>query len=207
MTVQGSSTPPQSIKQLLAQGKETIRAANSPTPLATISCVRSSITKQPDCEGIVNSANPNLRAGSGVCGAIYAAAGPELEPYSHALAPLALGNAVVTPAFNLANRVIIHTRGPKYHFEPNPSEYLAAALWNSLQLADVNLVKRLAVPAISTGVYAYPLDEAITILVEAASCTRPFLKHLEEIRFVVLDEKSKNIFDKVILRTVAELSC
>lgn len=87
---------------------------------SSISIYVGNIVLEEDCDGIVNSANENLRAGSGVCGAIYRAAGPELEPCSHALAPLGLGQAVATPGFQLRTRVVIHTRGPKYLFDPEP---------------------------------------------------------------------------------------
>jgi len=105
--------------------------------------VRGNITEQPDCDAIVNSANRSLRAGSGVCGAIYRAAGPKLEPCSIQLAPLALGSAVVTPAFNLPNRLIIHTLGPMYFADPDPAGNLASSMRNILLLADENKVSRM----------------------------------------------------------------
>ena len=73
-----------------------------------ISVVKGNIVSQPDCDAVVNAANKNLRAGSGVCGAIYDAAGPLLEPFSVNLAPLAVDEAVATPAFGLGCRYIIH---------------------------------------------------------------------------------------------------
>lgn len=155
---------------------------------ATITAVLGNIVTQPDCEAIVNSANANLRAGSGVCGAIYRAAGPELEPYSVCLAPLALAQAVETPGFKLSNRWIIHCRGPRYHFDPDPAENLARCLRNTLLLADRLGVKRLAVPAISMGVFAYPPEEAVPILVDAASAALASLASLEEVRFVLFDQ-------------------
>ena len=103
---------------------------------SSISIYVGNIVLQEDCDGIVNSANENLRAGSGVCGAIYRAAGPELEPCSHALAPLGLGQAVATPGFQLRTRVVIHTRGPKYLFDPEPAKFLAEALKNALYVPD-----------------------------------------------------------------------
>lgn len=156
------------------------------------------IVKQSDCDGIVNSANRNLRAGSGVCGAIHRAAGPELEEFSHKLAPLETGDAVATPGFRLGNRVIIHTKGPKYHFDPEPAKYLAMAIRNALLVADSEQVSRLAVPAISMGVYAYPPEEAVPILVQAALDTGKELQCVEEIRFVVIDEFLLRLFDAQI---------
>ncbi len=156
------------------------------------------IVRQPDCDAIVNSANQNLRAGSGVCGAIYKAAGPELEPCSIKQAPLALGAAVITPGFNLPNRFVIHTRGPKYFFDEEPPENLAAAMRNTLLVAEENKLARIAVPAISMGIFAYPPDEAVPILVKAASEAGRELQHVQEARFVVLDEDLFKLFSNEI---------
>jgi O-acetyl-ADP-ribose deacetylase (regulator of RNase III) len=166
-----------------------------------ITVVRGDIVKQTDCDAIVNSANENLRAGSGVCGAIYRAAGPELEPCSKQLAPLTLGAAVSTPGFNLANRLIIHTRGPKYLVDPDPVTQLAASMRNTLLCAEGNQVAKLAVPAISMGVYAYPPAEAIPILVQVAREMSDGLVHVKEIRFVVLNAELQSIFEQEIART------
>ncbi len=150
-----------------------------------INAVLGDITQQPDCDAVVNAANKNLRAGSGVCGAIYAAAGPLLEPYSKQFAPLAVGEAVATPAFALGCKYIIHALGPRYQFDQDPPGNLARAVKSAILLADENGVKRLAMPAISTGVYAYPAEEAIPIIVGAANDLLDQLTNLEEIRFVV----------------------
>ena len=168
-----------------------------------ITVVRGDIVRQPDCDAIVNSANSGLRAGSGVCGAIYRAAGPELEPCSVRLAPLALGAAVVTPGFALPNRLIIHTRGPMYLFDPDPPANLAAALWNSLRLADEHAVGRIAVPAISMGIFAYPPAEAVPILVRTARKLAGQLEHLREVRFVVQEEALLQRFAEEIRSTAA----
>jgi O-acetyl-ADP-ribose deacetylase len=158
-----------------------------------ITVVLGNIVRQPDCDAIVNSANENLRAGSGVCGAIYGAAGPELGPCSIKLAPLALGAAVATPGFNLPNRLIIHTRGPKYFFDPEPPVYLALAMRNTLRVADQEKVECIAVPAISMGIFRYPPEEAIPLLVQTARQVAGELIHVREIRFVVREE---NLFQR-----------
>lgn len=156
-----------------------------PAPIITVA--HGNIVNQPDCDGVVNAANSNLRAGSGVCGAIHDAAGKDLEPYTSRFAPLNVGEALATPAFNLPCRYIIHTVGPKYWADPTPEASLRRAIRSTLLLADENGLKRLAVPAISTGVYGYPPEEAVPILVSEAANLRPQLKSLEEIRFVVRD--------------------
>lgn len=167
---------------------------------AEICVLLGNIVKQADCDAIVNSANRNLRAGSGVCGAIHAAAGPELETFSHALSPLELGNVAVTPGFRLPNRVVIHVRGPKYHFDPEPARYLAMAMKNVLLAADEQKAARVAIPGISMGVYAYPPSEAVPILVQTAIEMRAALQHLRQIRFVVMDETIKALFEDHIAR-------
>ena len=152
------------------------------------------ILRQTDCDALVNSANERLRAGSGVCGAIHGAAGPELEACSSKLAPLALSAAVITPGFRLPNPWVIHVRGPKYLFDDDPPAALALALRNVIELADSKGLKRIAVPAISTGVYGYPMAEAAQVLVATAqSCVEGCIK-LEEIRFVVVTQKAAQDF-------------
>lgn len=159
------------------------------------------IVRQPDCDAIVNSANQNLRAGSGVCGAIYKAAGPELEPCSIQQAPLGLGTAVITPGFNLPNRFVIHTRGPKYFFDEDPPGNLAAAMRNTLLVAEEHKLARIAVPAISMGIFAYPPEDAIPILVRATKEVERKLQYVQEARFVVRDDELFKLFSNEIQRT------
>jgi len=176
------------------------RSKHSEPPKITV--VEDNILNQLDCDGLINSANENLRAGSGVCGAIHAAAGPDLEDHSHQLAPLPLGAAIATPGFRLPHRAVIHTRGPKYLFDPDPAKHLAMAMTNTLRIADYEKLARIAVPAISMGVYAYPPDEAIPILVDSAQKMIPRLHYLREIRFVVVQ---KNLYD-IFLNYIREYS-
>jgi O-acetyl-ADP-ribose deacetylase (regulator of RNase III) len=149
-----------------------------------------SITEQPDCDAIVNSANANLRGGSGVCGVIYRVAGPELEPYTMQFAPLGLGKAIVSPGFKLAPQSIIHVKGPHYLLDPNPEEYLAKAMQAVIDLAEESGFQRIAVPAISTGVFKFPMEQAASILVATARKS----ERLKEIRFVVVDMKGIDAF-------------
>lgn len=167
---------------------------------AAITALKGNIVAQTDCDGIANSANAHLIAGSGVCGAIYRAAGPQLEPYTARLAPLSLGEALASPAFELGCRYIIHTRGPKYFEDPNPPANLAKCIRSALALADRNGLVRLAVPAISTGVYGYPAAEAVPIMVSAAHQMAGVVTSLEEIRFVVVSDELLELF----LRALAE---
>lgn len=165
-----------------------------------ISVVLGNIVRQPDCDAVVNAANKNLRAGSGVCGAIYDAAGPLLEPFSIKLAPLAVGEAVATPAFGLGCKYIIHTLGPKYLFDEDPPGNLSKAVRSAILLADENGVKKLAMPAISTGVYGYPAEEAVPVIVNAALSCLERLESLEELRFVVTDDGMLTLFESRLSR-------
>ena len=161
-----------------------------------LTAVLGNIVAQTDCDAIVNAANKNLRAGSGVCGAIYDAAGPLLEPFSVKLAPLTVGEAVATPAFGLGCRYIIHALGPRYLFDDDPPGNLEKSVRSAILLADENRVKRLAMPAISTGVYAYPVEEAVPIIVGAAKDLVSQLNSLEEIRFVASSNLMLALFKK-----------
>ena len=166
-----------------------------------ITVVQGDIVRQPDCDGVVNAANASLMAGSGVCGAIHTAAGPRLEPYARRFAPLRVGEALATPGFDLPGcRLIIHAVGPKYDDDPDPAMHLARALHSALDLADRNRLQRLAVPALSTGVYRYPAEEAVPILVESACITAPTMRHLREIRFVVTGAPMRALFEQAIAR-------
>lgn len=165
-----------------------------------ITVVLGNIVNQPDCDGVVNAANKNLRAGSGVCGAIHDAAGKDLEPYASRFAPLNVGEALATPAFRLPYRFIIHTVGPKHWEDPTPEASLRRAIRSTLQLADENGLKRLALPALSTGVYGYPPEEAVPIMVSEANNLIQKLNSLEEVRFVVRDAHLNWLFTDAIAR-------
>ena len=171
------------------------------SPYAEVTAVEGDLLRQSGCDAIINSANEYLIAGGGVCGAIYRAAGPELEPYTRRLAPLALGESVISPGFKLSARWILHTRGPRYYEDPDPPRHLAQALTSAIRLADQNSVRRLAVPAISMGIYGYPAEEAVSILAETALTLAKSLNSLQEIRFVLIErELGQRFNDALALR-------
>jgi O-acetyl-ADP-ribose deacetylase (regulator of RNase III) len=151
-----------------------------------VTAVVGDIVQQSDCDAIVNAANPQLMAGGGVCGAIHRAAGPELEACATKLGPIAVGDAVITPGFRLPNRWVIHAVGPRYFADADPPALLARTVTNVLRLADEHGVLRVALPAISTGIYGYPIEEAGPILAGTARELAPGLRHVEEIRFVIV---------------------
>lgn len=130
-----------------------------------IEVVRGDITKL-DVDAIVNAANSALQGGGGVDGAIHRAAGPELAKAGKAVAPCPTGEARVTPGFRLPAKLVVHTVGPVYGRENGrEAELLASCYRKSLELALDNGVRTIAFPAISCGVFGYPIDEAATIAV------------------------------------------
>ena len=129
----------------------------------TVECVLGDITAQDDVTVIVNAANAELRSGGGVAGAIHRAAGPELEREARPLAPIRPGEAVITAGHNLPNRYVIHTLGPVYGQDRPEAELLADCYRNSLALAEENGIDSIAFPAISTGVFGYPVEEAAEV--------------------------------------------
>ena len=117
-------------------------------------------------DAIVNAANSELAPGGGVCGAIHAAAGRELARACARVAPCPTGDARLTPGFNLPARFVIHAVGPIWSGgAAREPELLASAYRRSLELARAEGVRSIAFPAISTGIYGYPLREATHIAV------------------------------------------
>jgi O-acetyl-ADP-ribose deacetylase len=116
---------------------------------------------------IVMSANPSLLAGSGVSGVIHKAAGPDLERHTKPLGPLAVGQAVVTPAFEAQAKYIVHAVCPRYYDgQRGESEELRQAYQNALSVCDkLTDVRSIAFVSMGTGVYKWPIELACKIAV------------------------------------------
>ena len=164
----------------------------------TVECVRGDITSQEDVVAIVNAANAELRSGGGVAGAIHRAAGPELEREARSLAPIRPGEAVITGGHNLPNRYVIHTLGPVYGQDRPEAELLANCYRNSLALAEETGIDSIAFPAISTGVFGYPVEEAAEVALRTVVEEAEGLEHVRLIRFVLFGEKDFEVHEKVL---------
>ena len=121
-----------------------------------------------DTDAIVNAANEALAPGGGVCGAIHRAAGPELARACAAIGQCPTGEARITPGFRLSAKYVIHAVGPVWRGgAAGEAELLASAYRSALRLADEHGLRSIAFPAISTGIYGYPLGQATDVAVRA----------------------------------------
>jgi O-acetyl-ADP-ribose deacetylase (regulator of RNase III) len=120
-----------------------------------------------EVDAIVNAANEQLAQGGGVCGAIHRAAGPDLARACAAVAPCPTGDARLTPGFRLPARFVLHAVGPVWHGgTAGEAELLAGAYRAALRLASANALRSIAFPAISTGIYGYPVQLATDVAVD-----------------------------------------
>jgi O-acetyl-ADP-ribose deacetylase (regulator of RNase III) len=156
------------------------------------------ITKEPT-DAIVNAANPSLLGGGGVDGAIHRAAGPGLLAECRTLGGCPHGEARVTKGYNLKAKHVIHTPGPIYrdgmHGEP---ETLKNSYLTSLLLAKEKKLASISFPAISTGVYGYPKEEACRIAVETSLAFMKDQTYVLEIYFVLFDRENYELYAKYI---------
>ena len=153
-----------------------------------IQVVQGDITKL-DCDGIVNAANRSLLGGGGVDGAIHRAAGPEL------LAECRTGEAKITKGYRLKAKYIIHTVGPIYSGTAEDATQLADCYRNSLDLAKEHDVHSIAFPAISTGVYGYPLEDATEIAVKTvAQWLEAHADYAMQVIFCCFDARTERVY-------------
>jgi O-acetyl-ADP-ribose deacetylase (regulator of RNase III) len=153
---------------------------------STIELVQGDIVGQ-DVDAIVNAANSSLLGGGGVDGAIHRAAGPDLLAECRTLGRCPTGEARITRGYRLKARHVIHAVGPVYRGHAQDAELLANAYRNSLRLALEHGLKSVAFPAISTGIYGYPIGQAAPIALQTA---KRYLERHPEItlaRFVLWD--------------------
>jgi O-acetyl-ADP-ribose deacetylase (regulator of RNase III) len=164
---------------------------------SAIRVTRGDITRE-NVDVIVNAANSSLRRGAGVCGAIFAAAGRDLDAACAALAPCATGDAKITPGFGVPAHWIVHTVGPVWHGGDSGEDQLLASCYRrSLALADEVGAHSIAFPAISTGIYGFPKAEAARVAIDT-------LEHaptsVSEARLVAFDAETEELYNELLGR-------
>lgn len=164
----------------------------------TIECVQGNIAAQPDIDAIVNAANAMLQMGGGVAGAIHRGAGPGLEEECRKFAPIQPGQAVLTGAYNLPNRYVIHCLGPVYGKDEPSDQLLSTCYRNALQLAEDNGINSIAFPAISTGAFGFPLESATRLALKTIFDMLPNLKATKHIRFVLFSNSDRQLYEQVL---------
>jgi O-acetyl-ADP-ribose deacetylase (regulator of RNase III) len=150
-------------------------------------------------DAIVNAANTSLLGGGGVDGAIHRAAGPELLEFNWKLGGCATGEAKISPGFKLSAKFIIHTVGPVWNGgKKNEDKLLANCYKNSLKLAIEKKIKTIAFPAISAGVYRFPLERATKIAVDEVKKFLEKNESIENVIFVCFDEETYQVYKNIL---------
>jgi O-acetyl-ADP-ribose deacetylase len=165
--------------------------------MAAIEVVLGDITVQ-GVDAIVTAANESLLGGGGVDGAIHRAAGPRLAAAGAAIGPCEPGDAMATPAFDLDPPVrhVIHTVGPVWEGGGyGEAEILASCYRRSLQVADALGARSIAFPAIATGIYGFPPEQAAKIAVETIRSTPTTVEH---VRLVAFDEPARDMLEAAL---------
>ena len=161
---------------------------------AVLSLVQGDITLE-ETDAIVNAANERLAGGAGVDGAIHRAGGPAIMAECRNIGGCPTGQAVITTGGNLKAKYVIHTVGPIYHDgTKGEANLLASAYRESLKLAGEKGLKSIAFPAISSGAYGYPIDEAAHIALKTAIDYLREHGEIETVRFVLFDRRTHDIF-------------
>jgi len=164
----------------------------------TIEIIRGDIASQPDMQAIVNAANAHLLNGGGVAGAIHRAAGPGLEKECKPMGPIRPGEAVISGGHNLPNKYVIHCLGPVYGQDKPEDKLLADCYRNALLLADKKEIESIAFPAISTGIFGYPAEDAAHVALKTIIDTIPNLTNIRTIRVVLFGQEDFEIWKKAL---------
>ena len=182
------------IRMILDQKKATVGKEN------TVTIQRCDITEL-ECDCIVNAAKKTLLGGGGVDGAIHAAAGHGLLEECRTLHGCETGEAKITGGYNLSAKHVIHTVGPIYSGADQDAVLLANCYRNSLNLAKEHEIHSIAFPAISTGIYGYPLRDATQIAIDTVCqwlCENPY--YGMEVIFACYNEEAYNIYQELYMR-------
>lgn len=161
-----------------------------------IELVKGDITEQ-ETDAIVNAANSQLQLGGGVAGAIRRKGGPSIQQQCDRIGGTPVGTAVITGGGNLKAAHVIHAVGPRMG-EGNEDEKLKNATLNSLKVADENNLKSIAFPAISTGIFGYPLDRCARIMLRESIEYAKGKTSLEKIVFCLYDNRAFDVFKETL---------
>lgn len=164
----------------------------------TLELIEGDITEM-ETDAIVNAANTQLIMGGGVAGAILRKGGHTIQDECHKIGKTCVGGAVITTGGNLKAKHVIHAVGPRFG-EGNEDEKLRNATLNSLSLADKHQLKSIAFPAISAGIFGFPMDRCANIML---STTIEYLRSktgLERVVFCLFGEQSFKVFEQELQR-------
>ena len=146
-------------------------------------------------DAIVNAANSSLLGGGGVDGAIHQAAGPELLAECRTIGGCPTGEARITEGYNLPAKYVIHTVGPVYGGKPEDSRLLASCYQNCIGLAIKNNIKTIAFPAVSCGVYGYPVKDACRIAMDTIIRLLKENSSVEKVIFIQFSNENLRIYN------------
>jgi O-acetyl-ADP-ribose deacetylase (regulator of RNase III) len=180
-----------------------MRACGAPSVrwVTPITLHRGDITTDDAADAIVNAANSGLLGGSGVDGAIHRAAGPELLEECRGLGGCSTGDAKITGAGRLSARHVIHAVGPVWQGGgEGERDLLASAYRRAIELAALHGDERVAMPAISTGVYSYPVEEAAEVSIAAVRAAMSEHPSVKEARFWLFDDATYRVFEEALAR-------
>jgi O-acetyl-ADP-ribose deacetylase (regulator of RNase III) len=148
-----------------------------------------------DTDAIVNAANESLAPGGGVCGAIHRAAGPELARACAAIGRCPTGEARITPGYGLPARFVIHAVGPVWRGgRSGEAELLASAYRSAMQVAAEHGLRSVAFPAISTGIYGYPLELAASIAVSEVRAALEAGSSIDRVVFACFSPEARHAY-------------
>jgi O-acetyl-ADP-ribose deacetylase (regulator of RNase III) len=162
------------------------------------------IAAQNDLTAIVNAANAQLMPGGGVAGAIHRAAGPDLARECAALAPITPGTAVITGGHELPNRYVIHCLGPVYRVDEPGPEILSSCYANALRIAEHYEIDSIGFPAISTGIFGYPFQDAALVALKTVLASLPGLRFVKLIRFVLYSKDDLETYETTLSMLISK---
>jgi O-acetyl-ADP-ribose deacetylase (regulator of RNase III) len=169
---------------------------------STLELVEGDITEM-QTDAIVNAANDRLIMGGGVAGAIKRKGGPQIQAECNKIGGTYVGGAVITSKENLKARYVIHAVGPRMG-EGNEDEKLKNATLNSLKLADENNIKSIAFPAISAGIFGFPIDRCAKIMLQTAIDYLKGQTHLEKVVFCLFGQDAYDVFENQLKREMSK---